>query len=91
MPYIEQEQRRKFDKLILRLSENIETAGELNYVLTKICHNAVYPIMGFFSYQDLNRVIGVLESAKQEFYRTVVAPYEDQKRKENGSVSELDK
>jgi len=30
--------------------------------------------------------MGVLESCKLEFYRQVVAPYEDFKKKEHGSV-----
>ena len=35
--------------------------------------------------------IALLNDVQREFNRVVVAPYEDQKRKENGSVSELDK
>ena len=35
--------------------------------------------------------IALLNDVQREFYRVVVAPYEDKKRKENGSVSELDK
>jgi hypothetical protein len=34
----------------------------------------------------MNNIIGVLECAKQEFYRKVCSPYEDQKSKDNGNV-----
>jgi len=37
-------------------------------------------------YATLNTVIGVLECAKLELYRRVVADYEDQKCEENGDV-----
>jgi len=55
--------------------------GELNYVVTKILKE-IYPLRYF----PLNRAIGVLESIKQEFYRRVVAPYEDIKKGESGDV-----
>jgi hypothetical protein len=38
------------------------------------------------SYQAINDVLGALEGAKQEFYRRVVVPYEDQKILDNGDV-----
>ena len=38
------------------------------------------------SYTHLNDVVGVLESAKAEFQRTVVANYEDKKISENGDL-----
>lgn len=37
-------------------------------------------------YDSLNAVIGVLECAKQEFYRRAAVPYENQKITENGDV-----
>ena len=55
--------------------------GELNYVVTKILKD-VYSLRYF----HLNRAMGVLESIKQEFYRRVVAPYEDVKIDESGDV-----
>ena len=41
-----------------------------------------------YSFQDLNELIGALECAKQELYRRVVAPYEEDKIEENGDVYE---
>jgi hypothetical protein len=40
------------------------------------------------NYKHINEIIGVLECAKQEFYRRVAAPYEDTKIQENGDVYE---
>ena len=37
-------------------------------------------------YFHLNRALGVLTAIKEEYYRVVVAPYEDVKIKENGEV-----
>jgi len=64
-------------------------------VLTHVCLD----YLGFcdgeswasWSYAELNEVIGVLECAKQELYRRVVAPYEDGKAKINGDVYPRDK
>lgn len=59
------------------------TAGELNYFIT----NTVRDYLGHNPrYDDLNEVVGVLESAKLELYRRMVAPYETRKCKENGDV-----
>jgi len=41
---------------------------------------------GEYSYHTLNEVMGALSGAQQEFYRKVVAPYEDTKEIINGHV-----
>jgi hypothetical protein len=83
MPYIEEYARIEFDRPLVELSHMISTPGELNYVITKLCDAyAGRPL----SYRDVNEVIGVLECAKQEFYRMVASPYENRKRQENGNV-----
>lgn len=83
MPYIEKSERKFFDN-----SGNPIHPGELNYVITKLCHK--YIKAHGLSYSILNEVIGVLECAKQELYRMIAAKYEDKKRMENGAISELD-
>lgn len=88
MPYIKQIERDTIGPLDYG-QVPVKNPGQLNYCITKIIHSYVEDLG--LRYATLNEAMGVLESAKQEFYRTVVAPYEDQKRKENGSVSELDK
>jgi hypothetical protein len=78
MPYIDDESRENL------LHFYPEKSGELNYVITKIIIE--YLENKGRSYQHMNDIMGALEAAKLEFYRRVVAPYEDQKRKENGDV-----
>lgn len=61
-------------------------AGELNYCLTRAC--VAYTETWGVNYETLNTIIGALESAKLEFYRRLVAVYEDQKIEDNGDVYE---
>lgn len=85
MPYINSERR---DELYNSHENSIKdwprTAGELNFLITIMCNEFVPEN----TYRNLNEVIGVLECVKQEFYRRVVVPYEEQKRLENGDVYE---
>lgn len=87
MPYIKQERRDKIQNNWM-----IEGVGELNYKITKeilayMMHKiGETPHKIVYSYADYNEVIGVLECVKQEFYRRMVALYEDEKREENGDV-----
>lgn len=81
MPYISQEDRDE-----LTCAGGPRSAGELNYVITRLidgflARNGVYP-----SYEQINTVVGVLECAKMELYRRIAAPYEDQKCDINGDV-----
>lgn len=59
------------------------TSGELNYLFTMLIKEY---LRNGVNYQKINDVIGALEGAKLEFYRRVVAPYEDEKIKQNGDV-----
>ena len=87
MPYIKKAKRPEVDKLVGPIIKNLnslpleEQDGTLNYAVTKIIKN-VYPR----KYFHLNRALGVLSAIKSEFYRRVVAPYEDTKIKENSDV-----
>ena len=89
MPYITPEEREWLDKHVDQ-NAPIKTAGQLNYVISKLVHNYIQNRHGVLNYVKINEVIGVLECAKLELYRTVAAPYEDKKREENGKVSKLD-
>ena len=84
MPYTPQKDREKFDPLINRLAEilNRGTDGDVNYVITRLV-DLVYSGMG---YTQLNAALGVLEAVKQEYYRRVVTPYENERREQNGDV-----
>ena len=43
------------------------------------------------SYQTYNDIVGVLDCAKMEIYRRLVAKYEDAKVEENGDVKPYEK
>jgi hypothetical protein len=62
--------------------------GQLNYLITKIVRDYAFGGTNGLSYQKINDVLGALEGAKLEFYRRVVAPYENAKMAENGDVYE---
>lgn len=91
MPYILQDKRDRLDPLINALhaelvslesddeSNNME--GNLNYTVTRLLR-MVYGQ----SYSEFNDAIGVLECIKLEHYTTQAAPYEAQKKFENGDV-----
>ena len=59
-------------------------AGELNYAITCVLLRYIHELSP--SYKTFNDILGALEGAKQEFYRRVVAPYEDSKCASNGDV-----
>lgn len=88
MPYIDKEDRTGIEKIVSELSSYILTAGDLNFTITKLFHEFL-KLRGI-SYSRLNLLIGVLECVKLELYRQIATPYENQKKKENGPVSELD-
>ena len=58
------------------------SVGELNFLLSTIINKYLSTV----NYSIINDVVGVLNNVKTEFYRCVVAPYEEKKRKENGDV-----
>ena len=78
MPYVSQDVRAALD------TRPPVDAGELNYVITMFCDDFLRRTGR--KYANVNTVIGVLECAKQEFYRRIAAPYEDSKMQENGDV-----
>jgi hypothetical protein len=72
MPYIKIEERDG------RAPENV---GQLTFALVAICDQYRRD-----HFADMAQVVAALECAKLEFYRRVVAPYEDKKMIENGDV-----
>jgi len=84
MPYIKQEDRKRFQDAILSIRANATKPGELNYVITSICHH--YISRHGLNYTNLNEVIGALEAVKLEFYRKLTVPYEEEKERLNGSL-----
>ncbi|RLF56137.1 MAG: hypothetical protein DRN27_09865 [Thermoplasmata archaeon] len=87
MPYIKKDIRQSLDHHLELISIGIMSPGELNYCIT--CLIQRYVKDNGKSYTTMNECIGVLDSAKMEFYRRVVAPYEHQKVEENGDIDIL--
>ena len=87
MPYVKDTVRR-----LMKNGQPPSSAGELNYAITKLCDNFVLYRSGTIRdmhelrYDNINEVIGVLECAKQEFYRRIAAPLENSKIADNGDV-----
>lgn len=84
MPYIDSSSRSDLKDKFVHAGRSIQNAGELNYFITKILDQ--YISTKGKNYQNLNEVIGVLECAKLEIYRRIIAPYEDTKIEQNGDV-----
>lgn len=81
MPYITPERRLE---LARHGPNEIENEGELNYAIHDLIER--YLLKKKTDYATCNGIIGVLECAKLEFYRRLVAPYEDSKIALNGDV-----
>jgi hypothetical protein len=79
MPYINKETREElFDRDPI-------TPGELQYLIAMMLSDYLRD-KGEYDYYIINEVMGALSGAQQEFYRKVVAPYEDKKEMLNGGV-----
>lgn len=83
MPYIDKARRDELDDDRIEDNYHPINVGELNYAITQLVLDYLPPHP---RYSDYNSVVGVLESAKLEFYRRAVSVYEDKKIKENGDV-----
>lgn len=89
MPYISQEMRKQL------IQRTPKTVGELNYLITKLVNDYLEESKVYdkgmgrvmeVRYHNYNEAIGVLECAKLELYRRMVAPYEDEAIEKNGDV-----
>ncbi len=80
MPYIHPVQRE-----VLRGGGMPQNAGELNFMICDLIE-AYRLAHAPDTYALFNEIVGVLGSAKAEFQRVVVGPYEDKKRDLNGTV-----
>jgi hypothetical protein len=83
MPYIKKRERDKITKGLTLALEDIDTKGELCF--------AIYYLMKEFAEMEMNfdnasNAIAAADCAKLEFYRRILAPYEDQKIQENGDI-----
>ena len=81
MPYIDQRSRDLIDNYI----QTPYSGGELQYIIAAHIQKFLED-KPEVRYADLEDVMGALAGAQMEFYREVVAPYEDEKIKQNGPV-----
>jgi hypothetical protein len=85
MPYISQGDRQDLDDRDFYIPDLGDApVGTLTYILYRACLE--YLISHDHNYATRADVLGALESAKLEFYRRQVAPYEDYKITQNGDV-----
>ena len=76
MPYISQHAREHIDPHVAPLSENIHTAGDLNYVITRFA-------LRFLADRGLSitatsaEIIGTLHLAASEMVRRFIGEYEE--------------
>lgn len=93
MPYIKPSQRNELEDKITSLVDNIclasleNRSGIVNYVITTIVSRSLKPKDGW-RYKWLNVAYGTFHSAASEFYRRLVAPYEDKAIDKNGDILE---
>ena len=85
MPYIHQQDREYLSDIVTQFKTiEFENPGQLNYLITELIK--AYIPNNTVTYTTVNDIVGVLECAKQEFYRRVASPYEDNKIEKNGDV-----
>lgn len=96
MPYIDETSRKILDRSIDDLAniitnhsefdnaDLVTVLGDLNYCISRL----IGQVMGDTSYAKVAMLTGVLENVKQEFYRRVAVPYEEEKIVQNGDIKE---
>ena len=84
MPYIKLDLRENFDIDIDTIAGQIQNSGDLTYVIYKLL---LKTLPKKYNYANLAHNMGVISCVKEEFYRKIVAPYEELKIKENGDIT----
>lgn len=102
MPYIKEKDRDLFDRIIndtiiglkcsfqnqpcveqnLTDEQFLLLLGKINYIFSTILGG----VCGRVTYSKIAMVTGVLENIKQEYYRRIASPYEDEKIVQNGDI-----
>ena len=90
MPYIRKDDREHYESginlIVNRMSQRDFKAGDLTYVLYAIAVRVMRALPGPPSYSQMSRVRASVGDTYDELYRAEMAPYEDQKIRENGAV-----
>ena len=83
MPYIKQEDRQKFNKILKQLPE-MKTKGELEYCVFYLMKK--YMKNRKFRYTNLHDCVYAVMHCADEFRRLYLDKREDEARKENGDI-----
>lgn len=85
MPYIPQDERDRYEDALYDLESLLigKTKGHLTFVLYTIVRRFVRSEP---SYTTLSEARSALQDAADEFYRRLIAPYEDKQIEKNGDV-----
>lgn len=87
MPYIKPADREPFEQsiqtLLTALGDSPQFEGKLNYIISRLIDGLCDKNRG---YAQINRIVGVLDCTKMEFYRRIAINYEESVRQVNGDV-----
>lgn len=85
MPYVQQERRKELDSEIEALVKKLKemALGDVVYALYRITKDVYGNTKNYYTKAQ---GITALESTKLEYYRRILASYEDEKSKENGDI-----
>ena len=90
IPYIKKEKRLNFDeainKLVALLKSSTDAGMHDNGNVVYAIYRLLIDIYSHGNFEIKSNALKVLESAKLEYYRKVMAIYEELKEKENGSI-----
>ena len=95
MPYVNEVVKKNMAPFIEDLIQFLEhentviQPGEFTYIIYRLMlahREGLRAMIGDHKYSSLAEILGCVESAKLEFYRRIVAPFEDLKITENGDV-----
>jgi hypothetical protein len=84
MPYTLEAERLQEEEL-RKIATSVMHEGQLTWAISVLMDEFVMS-QGVISYATLHRARASAQDAADEWYRVVMAPYEDKKRAENGDV-----
>lgn len=90
MPYIKKKNRKRIDPFLDPLIRRIDTLtakGQANTGFTVyVFYKLLKEIYGPGNFEIKSNALKALDAAGKEYYRKIMAPYEDRKEKENGPI-----
>lgn len=85
MPYIRQHFRKKFDKTLCKLENQIVDKGELEYIVFKLM--LIYMQKKEYRYSNLHDVVYAVMHCADEFRRRYLDKREDMAIRQNGDIT----